>query len=456
MKKKTIILIGIYTAYFANAIVFTLVIPFASKMVIKFEIADDRSSTGTWVGLMTFSLMFGRTITSACWGSICDRWGRKPVMLIGIASITIFSLLFGFSPNFWWALTSRFLLGVFTPLAIVTKTLISEICPDEEQPSAMALQSMLWQIGLVAGNVLGGVLEDPESSGLIKSGIFADFPFLLPNCVAALIAFLSFWLVYPNLEETLQKTELIGGSSISNTRTSKQIITDPVVCKILSAYTIWANNSTAMNELMVLYLWTDIKYGGFELNPKEIGLFLGASTILIAIFQKNIASFMIKKYGLVRTAKITTFLAIPILLLAPLASLLNRDLVFRWVVLALIQMTWITVNIISFTAISCMSNNSVISQERGRMNGLFMTSASLAKSIAPLLIGFTFTSTVKDGLFFPLNYSFSFYLIAAIEVVMWNICKWLPVSLNQSKEKQGFQLMKHPEDDQTVITNINK
>ncbi|CAG9332115.1 unnamed protein product [Blepharisma stoltei] len=252
------------------------------------------------------------------------------------------------------------------------------------------------------------------------------------------MAFISFWLVYPNLQETLQKSSLFADTTNRN-KTSKQIITDPVVCKILSAYTIWANNSTAMNELMVLYLWTDRKNGGFELDPNEIGLFLGSSTILIVLFQKSLASFIIKKLGLATTTKVTTFLAIPILLLGPFASFLNQTQLAKWLVLRLIQMSWITVNIISFTAISCMSNNSVVPGERGRMNGLFMTSASLAKAFAPLLIGFTFANTVKSGMIFPLNYSFSFYLLALIEVLMWAICSRLPVSLNHPKEKQGFQ-----------------
>lgn len=100
MKKKTIILFGIYLSSLANAMVFTVLIPFASKMVMKLGLSDNRSTTGTWVGILTFSLMLGRTITSPIWGHICDSWGRRPTMIAGIVSIALFSLLFGFSQNF--------------------------------------------------------------------------------------------------------------------------------------------------------------------------------------------------------------------------------------------------------------------------------------------------------------------------------------------------------------------
>ncbi|CAG9332114.1 unnamed protein product [Blepharisma stoltei] len=438
MNKKRIILVGIYLASLANAIVFTVIIPFASKMVISFGMTNSRSTTGTWVGIITFSLMIGRTITSPFWGWICDKWGRRPVILIGIASITVFSLLFGFSRNIYWAMMCRFLLGVFTPLAIVIKTLLSEICPGDEQPNAMAWQTLLWQIGMVSGNVIGGLLEDPKSSGLIDSGIFVDYPFLLPNFVAALMGLCAFLMVYPFLEETLDKSDMKDSLIGQEGRSFMQIAADPLVSKVLGVYTILSNNSTAMHELVSLYLYADIVNGGFSMDPDEIGLLLAASAISLVFFQKLIFSSFISRYGLVKTSNMTTFLAVPILLIIPISSWFRNTTLLKWFILALFNIIWITVNFISFTSVSCMSNNSVVNKERGRMNGLFMTVGSLARSIAPLLFGWTFATTVESGWIFPFNYAFSFYLLAAGSVAMWIICKMIPESLNGPKVEESI------------------
>lgn len=92
--------------------------------------------------------MFGRALTSILWGMVADRYGRKPVILVGTASVlvtfiqlqisiriflqlsytyflieiliirfrVIFNTLFGLSLNYWMAISSRFLLGSMSTL----------------------------------------------------------------------------------------------------------------------------------------------------------------------------------------------------------------------------------------------------------------------------------------------------------------------------------------------------
>lgn len=94
------------------------------------------------------SYMLGRALTSVIWGAIADKFGRKPVIIIGCAAVlvityaffalinililnvtglvighfcanhwsivifrVIFNTLFGLSTNFWMAISMRFLLG---------------------------------------------------------------------------------------------------------------------------------------------------------------------------------------------------------------------------------------------------------------------------------------------------------------------------------------------------------
>lgn len=99
--------------------------------------------------------MVGRALTSLFWGVVADRYGRKPVILIGTFSVSesfpsttfqtyfiikkakpfdtsdcqlaivssqtfyfrvVFNTLFGLSMNFWMALSMRFFLGCFNSL----------------------------------------------------------------------------------------------------------------------------------------------------------------------------------------------------------------------------------------------------------------------------------------------------------------------------------------------------
>lgn len=35
------------------------------------------------------AFMLGRALTSVPWGMVADRWGRKPVIIIGLASLLV-------------------------------------------------------------------------------------------------------------------------------------------------------------------------------------------------------------------------------------------------------------------------------------------------------------------------------------------------------------------------------
>lgn len=99
------------TAVFASAISLSGLFPYVGFMVIALGKAKDEDEAGYYSGYIASAMMFGRLVSSFWWGQIADKWGRKPVVIIGCSSIAIFSISFGCSTNFELALISRFLLG---------------------------------------------------------------------------------------------------------------------------------------------------------------------------------------------------------------------------------------------------------------------------------------------------------------------------------------------------------
>ncbi|EFH49898.1 hypothetical protein ARALYDRAFT_909349 [Arabidopsis lyrata subsp. lyrata] len=61
-----------------------------------------------WIVVLSTScsFMLGRALTSVSWGIVSDRYGRKPIIIVGTVSIV----------NFWMAIAMRFLLGSFNCL----------------------------------------------------------------------------------------------------------------------------------------------------------------------------------------------------------------------------------------------------------------------------------------------------------------------------------------------------
>ncbi|KAK1318784.1 Protein ZINC INDUCED FACILITATOR-LIKE 1 [Acorus calamus] len=175
--------------------------PFLYFMIRDFHIAKRVEDIGYYAGYVGSAFMFGRTLTSIIWGMIADRYGRKPVIVIGIVSVVIFNTLFGLSTNFWMALSMRFLLGSLNGLLGPIKAYAVEVTRKEHHAIGLSLVSTAWGIGLIIGPAVGGFLAQPAEKypNLFSNGcIFARFPYFLPCLVISLFAvgvlIVSFWL----------------------------------------------------------------------------------------------------------------------------------------------------------------------------------------------------------------------------------------------------------------------
>ena len=71
------------------------------------------------------------------WGSLSDRIGRKPVLLMGCVGTISSLLVVGFASNFWIALAGRILGGMLNGNIGVIQTMVGELVekPEHERRS---------------------------------------------------------------------------------------------------------------------------------------------------------------------------------------------------------------------------------------------------------------------------------------------------------------------------------
>lgn len=149
------------------------------------------------------------------WGRLADssHFGRKTVVLIGVIGTMLSCIGFGLSRTFWQALLFRSLGGATNGNVGVLRTMISEIVREKKyQQRAFVLLPMTFNIGVIVGPILGGLLADPAGSYPDMFGhvdFFRQFPYALPNLVSAFFlgsAALSTWLC---LEEVSDSPSLL-------------------------------------------------------------------------------------------------------------------------------------------------------------------------------------------------------------------------------------------------------
>ncbi|KAF3771751.1 ZINC INDUCED FACILITATOR 1 protein [Nymphaea thermarum] len=196
---KELLFMGIVVL--SNALPISSLFPFLYFMIRDFHVTKRVEDIGYYAGYLGSSYMFGRFLTSVLWGMAADRFGRKPIILLGTSSVLvmhiflpiiviIFNLLFGFSTSFWMAISTRFLLGFFnaslgpvkvylyriqifnhkieqSPYVILVNFLFacmwlqayaSEVCRAEYQALGLSVIGTAWGIGLILGPALGGFL----------------------------------------------------------------------------------------------------------------------------------------------------------------------------------------------------------------------------------------------------------------------------------------------------------
>ncbi|MEU8136203.1 MFS transporter [Streptodolium elevatio] len=131
----------------------------ALYLVVPSLAADLRPTTAETLWIMDIYgfLIAGFLITM---GTLGDRFGRRRLLMIGMAAFGAASVLAAFAPDALWLIVARALLGVAgATLMPSTLALIGDMFADARQRAlAIGAWATMFALGMAAGPVVGGVL----------------------------------------------------------------------------------------------------------------------------------------------------------------------------------------------------------------------------------------------------------------------------------------------------------
>lgn len=197
---------------FAEPLAFTSLFPYIYFMIRDFGVVKDEAQISTYSGYLAASFALMQFIFIVQWGKMSDRVGRKRILLTGLLGTGVCMLLFGFSPNFYFAICVRGLMGALNGNVTILRTIIGELATERRhQGIAFATLPLFWNIGTVVGSLIGGskYLTRPkrdahisESLGSLHDRFLDAHPYALSNIVVALFFFLGALFGWLFLEET--------------------------------------------------------------------------------------------------------------------------------------------------------------------------------------------------------------------------------------------------------------
>ena len=132
------------------------------------------------------AFLLGQTAATIVFGKLSDTYGRKPVLLIGIAIFIVGSLLCGLATTMPILIGLRLIQGVGAgAVQPIILTLVGDLYPIEERGRIQGYLSSVWGISSVVGPLAGGLIVQHLSwawifwinvpVGLIAAALFTRY-----------------------------------------------------------------------------------------------------------------------------------------------------------------------------------------------------------------------------------------------------------------------------------------
>ncbi|CAI0410479.1 unnamed protein product [Linum tenue] len=394
-----------------------------------FKIAEKEEDIGYYAGYVGSSFMFGRALTSFFWGIVADRYGRKPVILLGTSSVVIFNTIFGLSLNFWMAVISRFMLGFLNGLLGPIKAYASEIFRNEHQALGLSTITTAWGIGLIIGPALGGFLAQPAEKYpalFSKDSLFGRFPYFLPSLAISLLAggvtIASCWLpetLHTHKEKRAACDDSFDALETASGEQKKQaasLLRNWPLMSSIMVYCIFSLHDMAYTEIFSLWAVSPIKLGGLGYSTENVGEVLAVSGFGLLVFQLALYPYAERLLGPVMVCRIAGALSIPLLASYPFLSKLSG-----FSLSVLLNCASVLKNLLSVSIVTCLfmlQNSAVEQHQRGAANGIAMTAMSLFKAAGPAGGGslFSWAETRQDAAFLPGN-QMVFFVLNVVEAI---------------------------------------
>jgi MFS transporter, DHA1 family, tetracycline resistance protein len=171
--------------------------------------ASEFGANPVAIGLLYSVFSFAQLIFSPLWGSLSDRIGRRPVMLLSTFGAVIAYIIFGLAGTLTVLFISRAVAGVMGGNIATAQAYIADVTTDADRAQGMGLIGAAFGIGFVMGPAIATGLIHPGFHELVAGAGFTAFAawmgantFALPGFFAAGLSLVSFIMVWFLLVET--------------------------------------------------------------------------------------------------------------------------------------------------------------------------------------------------------------------------------------------------------------
>jgi MFS transporter, DHA1 family, multidrug resistance protein len=322
-------------------------------------------ASGSDLGILASVYAAMQLVCAPFWGTLSDRIGRKPVLLIGVLGYAISMFIFGIATHFWMLFVARTFSGVLSSATMPTSmAYLSDNMPEKERSGAMGTLGAAVGLGVVLGPLMGGFLSTDSLS----------LPFFVGSALA-ILALILVYIILPESHPAQGQTEKAPVESFWRLDILKKVLLGPVGVLMLLIFII----SFAMTNFQgIIGLYALDKFG---FDTRQVGAIWMVLGVVMIVGQGGLSGPLAKRFGevvVIRTALLIGSLGFVALLLAQGFVPILAATAFFLLAVALISPA-LTAFISTFGG-----------ENQGAMMGMNTAFASLGRVIGPLWAGFSF------------------------------------------------------------------
>lgn len=356
------------------------------------------AKSSSYFGWVMGAYAFMQFIFSPIIGSLSDRFGRRPVLLISVLGMGLDYLFMYIAPDLFWLVLGRAVSGIFGASFTSAAAYIADISTNENRAKNFGMIGAAFGIGFVIGPGIGGLLT--------------EFGTRAPFMAAAILSLLNFTYGFFVLKESLP---------VENRRTFDWKRSNPfgAIMQLKRfkklKYLFVVIFLAMMSNMAVHSVWNYYTMEKFGWSEKMVGISLAVVGVFFGIVQGGLSGILVKKLGEKGAATMGLI-----------------TMVFVSAGIGLIPYGWLMFVMIlpyAFSGIIDPSIRSIVSGQtesnaQGELQGVFTSLMSLAEIIGPPLMMYIYSSTKVMDKNNPLAYGSPFFASAIIAVFALLLLRW--------------------------------
>ena len=365
--------------------------------VLVGEFTANREAQTYWYGALAASYGLMLFLCAPGLGALSDRYGRRPILLIGIAGLGTLFLVAALATSLWMLFAARMLAGATGATLAVANAYLADITPPEDRAKQFGRIGAMFGVGFIIGPAAGGML----------GAIDVRLPFYVAACLS-LANFAYGWFVLPESlpRERRQPFDPARANPVASLTALARL---HGVGLLVVVYGLINLAQFILHTNWVLY--TNFR---FEWGPRESGLSLFVVGLMSVLVQGVLLGRLIRRFGERRMA------------LAGIGSWALAFIAWGTATQSWMMYAIIFGNLLAFAAapsLQALVSKAADANEQGRTMGALSSLASLMVVIAPM-IGAPVLAEVSHLPAGDWRIGAPFFVSAALQTLAFALAAW--------------------------------